>query len=96
MVNIQNDVLIDGHSTIQEGISNMVGRIGSMTRQVEVAGSAQEQLLNQTIQERDSISGVNLDEEAINLTRYQQAYQASAQVLATSNTLFDSILAVFR
>lgn len=96
LVNLQDSKLISGHSTIQEGISNMVGRVGSMTRQVEVAGTAQENLLNQTIQERDSISGVNLDEEAINLTRYQKAYQASAQVLATSNTLFDSILAVFR
>lgn len=95
MVNLQDQKLIGGFNTIQEGISTMVGEVGSMTRQSEVAGSAQEQLLNLALQERDSVSGVNLDEEAINLTRYQQAYQASAQVLSTANSLFDSILAIF-
>jgi flagellar hook-associated protein 1 len=45
---------------------------------------------------RDSISGVNLDEEAANLLRYQQAYQAAAQVIAVSSTLFDTLLMAVR
>jgi flagellar hook-associated protein 1 FlgK len=45
---------------------------------------------------RESISGVNLDEEAANLVRYQQAYQAAAQVIATAETLFDTLLNAVR
>jgi len=41
---------------------------------------------------QQSVSGVNLDEEAANLVRYQQAYQASAQVISTASTLFQSLL----
>jgi flagellar hook-associated protein 1 FlgK len=43
-----------------------------------------------------SVSGVNLDEEAANLVRFQQAYQAAAQVISVSNTLFDSLLGAVR
>ena len=43
---------------------------------------------------RDSISGVNLDEEAADLIRYQQAYQAAAKILQISSQLFDSVLQV--
>ncbi|MEQ8514972.1 MAG: flagellar basal body rod C-terminal domain-containing protein [Chromatocurvus sp.] len=45
---------------------------------------------------RDSAQGVNLDEEAANLIRYQQAYQAAAQVIAVSDTLFQTLLAATR
>jgi flagellar hook-associated protein 1 len=46
--------------------------------------------------EREAVSGVNLDEEAANLLRFQQAYQAAAQVLVTANTVFDTLLAAIR
>ncbi len=96
MANLQNNTSINGQNTYQEGYSSLVGKVGALTRQTEIAGSAQEKLLEQTQLKRDSVSAVNLDEEAVNLTRYQQAYQASAQVIQVSNGLFDSILAIFR
>ncbi|MGV6859299.1 MAG: flagellar hook-associated protein FlgK [bacterium] len=96
LANLQNNASIGGQNTYQEGYSTLVGKVGSLTRQTQIAGSAQEKLLEQTQLKRDSVSAVNLDEEAVNLTRYQKAYQASAQVIQTSNGLFDSILAIFR
>ena len=48
------------------------------------------------IQARDSVSGVNLDEEAAAMLRYQQAYQASAQIISMASTLFDSLLSAVR
>ena len=45
---------------------------------------------------RDSIAGVNLDEEAANMLRLQQAYQAAAQVISTADTMFQSILNAVR
>jgi len=46
----------------------------------------------QAVEAKDSVSGVSLDSEAADLIRFQQAYQASAQVLQTANKLFDTVL----
>ena len=64
--------------------------------QVSTAKSAAEAVQTQSQSQRDAISGVNLDEEAANLVRYQQAYQAAAQVIATASSLFDTLLAATR
>jgi flagellar hook-associated protein 1 FlgK len=49
---------------------------------------------NQAESARDKVSGVNLDEEAADLIRFQQAYQAAAKILQVSSQLFDSVLQV--
>ena len=46
--------------------------------------------------ERESVSGVNLEEEAADLLRYQQAYQAAAQIIATADTMFQTLLSAVR
>ena len=51
---------------------------------------------DQILAERESVSGVNLDEEATNMLRYQQAYQAAAQVIATADTMFQALLGAVR
>jgi len=48
----------------------------------------------QAVEARDAVSGVNLDQEAADLIRFQQAYQASAQVIQAAQTLFDRILQI--
>ena len=48
------------------------------------------------IAERESVSGVNLDEEAANMLRYQQAYAASAQIISVANSLFDTLINAVR
>jgi flagellar hook-associated protein 1 FlgK len=52
--------------------------------------------LQQVTEARDAVSGVNLDEEAADLVRFQQAYQAAAQVISSSNSLFDALLNAVR
>lgn len=56
----------------------------------------QAKFLEQAREARDSVSGVNLDEEAVNLARFQQAYQASAQVIATADSLFQTLLSAIQ
>ena len=56
--------------------------------------TSQKALLASSTQQQQSVSGVNLDEEAMNLMKYQQAYQASAKVMQTANSLFDSLLSI--
>jgi flagellar hook-associated protein 1 FlgK len=83
-----------GTTTFQGAYSSMVNQIGNKTREVQVNGEAMTSMVEQAQKARDSVSAVNLDEEAANLLRYQQAYQASAKLIAISGKLFDSLLEV--
>ncbi len=74
--------------------AQLVSDTGNKAREIDVKTLAQDALLKQAQDARDSLSGVNLDEEATNLLRYQQAYQASSKMLAIGNKLFDDLLAV--
>ena len=74
----------------------MVAQVGSTTHQADISRQSQEGLLKQVIAARDAVSGVNLDEEAADLVRFQQAYQAAAQVISSSNALFDALLSAVR
>jgi len=51
-------------------------------------------VFDQAVASKDQISGVSLDEEAAELIRFQQAYQASAQIIQVASKLFDSILTI--
>ncbi|MCG5499828.1 flagellar hook-associated protein FlgK [Ectothiorhodospira lacustris] len=97
MAGIQGARILDNGMTDIEGAYNsLIAGIGTQTRKLEVASEAQQRLLADAKNHRESISGVNLDEEAANLIRYQQAYQASAQVIAASNALFDTLIGIVR
>lgn len=86
----------NGTATYQSAYSTIVAQIGNKAREVEITGEAQQSLLEQAQSTRDQLSGVNLDEEAANMLRYQQAYQAAAKAINIASTLFDEILALAR
>jgi len=88
---IQN-TLADGTTTYQSAYGQLVSQVGNKTRELEVTSKAQANLVAQTEQAQQSVSGVNLDEEAANLLRYQQAYQAAGKVIQIANMLFDTLL----
>ena len=90
------DVLNNGTISINENYSQLVANVGSATRQVQSGLDAQTVILASTEQAYLARSGVNLDEEAAKLIRYQQSYQAVAQMVAVASTLFDSLLAATR
>ena len=91
---LQNkSVLSDGNS-ISEGYAAIVSRAGSRISLAIISQEAMQVIYDQAVQTRDEVSGVNLDEEAADLIRFQQAFQASAQIIQTASKLFDSILAV--
>lgn len=81
-------------ATFQTAYAEMVANNGVKTRELKVTGEAQQAVLDQAQANRDALSGVNLDEEAANMIRFQQAYQASAKLLEVGKTLFDSILQI--
>ena len=89
-------LMYGGSASITDTYNGLVADVGTGTKQAEINSLAQKRILEQTQAPRESISGVNLDEEAANLIRYQQAYQAAAQVISTANSLFDTLLNAVR
>ncbi|WP_028453104.1 flagellar hook-associated protein FlgK [Chitinilyticum aquatile] len=94
---LQTTRLMDGGSaTYQEGYGRMVAAIGTQTSEAKVLADAQGAMLTQAEQARDSVSGVNLDEEAANLLRYQQAYQAASKLIQIAQQAFQEIINIGR
>ena len=89
-------LLGNGAATYEAAYGQLVADVGIQTHRADINRSAQQALLNRVTGERESVSGVNLDEEAANLMRFQQAYQAAAQMVAVSDTVFQTLLGVVR
>lgn len=93
LANLQTqNTMKNGQATFQGSYASMVSLVGNQTRQVKVDFEARSTLLEQTQLARSAASGVNLDEEAANLIKYQQAYQAAAKSLEIASKLFDTLL----
>lgn len=80
---------------LNDAYAGLVGRVASASRQNQADLSAATTVAEQAQAQRDSVSAVNLDEEAVNLMAYEQAYQANMKVISTSNDLFNAVLAMF-
>jgi flagellar hook-associated protein 1 len=85
----------NGTTSYQGAYGQLVAEVGTSTRQSDIALTAQQTFLEQARVAQQSVSGVNLDEEAANLVRYQQAYQASARVIQIGSSLFQDLLSIF-
>ncbi|MCU7921800.1 MAG: flagellar hook-associated protein FlgK [Candidatus Thiodiazotropha sp. (ex Dulcina madagascariensis)] len=97
LVNLQTmDRLLGSSASYDETYAQLVSDVGSKTHHAELNLAAQESLLERSREALAEISGVNLDEEAAKLIQFQQAYQASAQVISVASTLFDSLLSAVR
>ncbi|WP_338765843.1 flagellar hook-associated protein FlgK [Massilia sp. METH4] len=88
------NILNNGTATFQGSYAATVNFVGNKTREVQVGSAAAETTANQAIAAQQSVSGVNLDEEAANLLRYQQAYQAAGKVMQVAGQLFDTLLSI--
>lgn len=89
-------VFAKGVATFNDAYSKFVVDIGHKTREAEINRDAQKALLHQAKQFRDTVSGVNLDEEAANLMRFQQSYAAAAQVVSASEQMFQTLISAVR
>ncbi|MDR2838197.1 MAG: flagellar hook-associated protein FlgK [Azonexus sp.] len=83
-----------GASNFQDAYARMVAANGIQTREAKVQLDAQTAILHQAEETQQSLSGVNLDEEAANLLKYQQAYQAASKIIQIQSTLFDTLLSI--
>jgi flagellar hook-associated protein 1 FlgK len=85
-------VLANGTATITGAVSALITGLGSQAQQINTAQAAQAAVNTQALTSVQSVTGVNLDEEAASLLQWQQAYQAAAQALAIGNTLFATLI----
>ncbi len=94
MAGLQSQNLMsNGTSTLADVYSQLVDSVGTTDQQVTANSTAQTNMLAQTVASQQSVSGVNLDEEAANLMQYQNAYQASAKAMQVADSLFATLLA---
>lgn len=90
------NIFNNGSATLQSSYAQLVSTVGNKTREVQVNAQAGEALLAQARTSAQDVSGVNLDEEATNLIKYQQAYQAAGKVMQIAGTIFDTLLSIGR
>lgn len=91
-----NSLMANGTSTYEGAFNQLVSLVGNKTRELQVTSKAENQMLTQAVAAKESESGVNLDEEATNLLRYQQAYQAAGKMMQIASQLFDVLLTIGR
>ena len=84
--------LKDGTKSVYDIYNNAVSQVAVDTRSARANADTELSLLQSVTDRRDGLTGVNLEEEAANLIRYQQAYQAAAQIITAANDVFDTLL----
>ncbi len=97
LAGMQTQQLMNGGTTsFNDAYGQLVANVGTEARSAQVGSEVQAAVLSQAESEWSAASGVNLDEEAADLLRYQQAYQAAAQIIAVSDTIFQTLISAFR
>ena len=91
MYALSSQPIIQGQSA-SDYYSSVVFNVGNAVASATAEQSASDLALRQLSDQRASISGVSLDQEAANLMRYQQAYAASAQVITTINQMMQTVI----
>ncbi|EXF45452.1 flagellar hook-associated protein FlgK [Pseudomonas sp. BAY1663] len=94
-VGVDGSVAGSGFS-FTDGYGELVERVGTLTAQARMDSEATGSILKQATDNRDSLSAVNLDEEAANLIKFEQYYNASAQIIQVARSLFDTLISSFR
>jgi flagellar hook-associated protein 1 FlgK len=90
---LSQGLLAGGTESLDAAAGRIVSNIGVTTNGAMASLDANRIIYEDSVAAADSVAGVNLDEEAANLLRYQQAYQAMAQTIRVAQSIFDSIIA---
>ena len=92
---IDADLMIGGENTrFSTYISTVMSNIGDLTKNAQDLSDHQESAMTIMEQQRESRSGVSIDEELTKLMKYQYAYQAAARLISIADEMFQSILSV--
>ena len=81
-----------GSVTVGEACSSIISNIGIYSQQNQTEAEAAANVYSEAQNQQSSVSGVSMDEEAVNLITYQQIYEANLKVISTGADIFDSVL----
>lgn len=81
-----------GSVTVGEACSSIISNIGIYSQQNQTEATAAANVYSEAQNQQSSVSGVSMDEEAVNLITYQQIYEANLKVISTGADIFDSVL----
>jgi len=84
-----------GNMSLNEGAAAIISNVGIASKKSQSELDAAKGVLDQAQLQRNNLSAVNQDEEAINLQVYMQAYQSNVKVIATGNQIFNDLLGLF-
>jgi flagellar hook-associated protein 1 FlgK len=94
LAKLQTAKTINGTSSFNDAYAQLVNDVGSATKSATIASTSQDSITNQIYVAQQSVSGVNMDEETVNMLKFQQLYQANARVIQTASTLFDTLIGI--
>ncbi|MGB0940846.1 MAG: flagellar hook-associated protein FlgK [Marinomonas sp.] len=92
IADLQNKALVGGSQSFADAYTSTVARVGNLTNTAKTNMESSEVMMEQSIARRDEVSAVSLDEEAVNLIRYQNSYAASSQVISAAEKSFQTLL----
>ncbi|WP_058913633.1 flagellar hook-associated protein FlgK [Entomohabitans teleogrylli] len=93
LIAIKDEALL-GKATLTEAYASLVSSVGSAMTALKANATTSAKALEAVRYQQQAVSGVDINEEYINLQMFSQYYQANAQVLQTATTLFDTILSI--
>lgn len=96
LANLTSGTSFTDSQTLTNAYSNYVNAIGNTASQLKASSTSQTSLVSQLTSQQQSVQGVNLDEEAANLLKYQQLYQANSKVIQTAASLFQTLIGIFQ
>ncbi|MDZ7278756.1 flagellar hook-associated protein FlgK [Pantoea eucrina] len=94
LLNLQDTKIVNGNATVSQAYASLVSVVGNKTNSLDTASTTQKSVVTQLSDRQQSVSGVNLDEEYANLSKYQQFYMANAQVLQTASAIFNALISI--
>ena len=92
LIGLQDEATLSGEASYNDFYTNATSKIAVQTRRANSLAETEASLLASADSRRSNLAGVNLEEEAANLIRFQQAFQAAAQVIATARDVFDVLI----
>ncbi|GAB1438809.1 flagellar hook-associated protein FlgK [Providencia sp.] len=95
LVKLQDQKLVDGGSTFSDFYASLVNDVGSKTKQAQIDSETQNKMTESFYGQEQAISGVNMNEESIQMQKIQQFFNANAQVLKTVDDLFNALMRAF-
>ena len=84
--------MFNGEVSLQDATAGLITNVGSRTAEVTNQREVQELVLDQNRDRLESVRGVNLDEEAADMLKFEQLYQASARMMSVADSLFQTLL----